>query len=73
MTGGGGGGSYIYSCTMTRVKIKGATCSTCIYCENHRQTIMYTVAMVYGSYTLVYNFQKLWLLGNGQQPWIQAA
>ena len=42
------------TCTMTRVKIKGAACS--IYCENHRQTAMYTVAVVYGSYTLEYNF-----------------
>ena len=43
---------------MTRVKIKGAASS--IYCENHRQTVMYTVVMVYGSYTLEYNCHTPW-------------
>ena len=43
---------------MTRVKIKGAACT--IYCENHCQTAMYTVVVVYLSYTLEYNFHTPW-------------
>ena len=43
---------------MTRVKIKGAACS--IHCENHRQTAMYTVVVVYGTYTLEYNYHTPW-------------
>ena len=44
---------YIYICTMPSQKIKGTACT--IYSVNHRLPAVYTVVMVYGSYTLEYN------------------
>ena len=37
---------------------KGTACSMC--CENHRLPAMYTVVVVYGSYTLGYNCPTPW-------------